>query len=64
MTYEEILQIPPYSLNKVKNKLLNRRLHELTNCHYEHCEAYQRMCDALDYDVTIQNEYHNIRFFR
>lgn len=63
MTYEEILQIPPYSLNKSeKTVLLNNRLFELTKYHYEHCEAYQRICDAQSFDITKPDNYDAIPF--
>lgn len=63
MTYEEILQIPPYSLNKSeKTELLNNKLFELTKHHYEHCEAYHRMCDALGYDTTKPGNFDDIPF--
>ncbi len=63
MIYEEILQIPPYSLDKSeKAELLNSRLGELTLHHYEKCEAYRRMCDAQGFDVNKSLNYCDLPF--
>lgn len=38
MTFDEILAVPPYSLNeREKEKLLTKRLVELTKLHQENC---------------------------
>ena len=43
MNINDILEIAPYSLNKMqKHALLNERLHELTRKHYAQCEAYRK----------------------
>ena len=53
MTFEEIVNIPPYSLNKEeKGKLLTERLIELTKLHQEHCPEYKRMLEAIDFDIN------------
>ena len=46
--YEEILKRLPYSLNKEdKRKLLNQRLRELTELHYEKCREYRNIVNVL-----------------
>ncbi len=63
MSFDEILTIEPYSLNKDdKKELLNKRLSELTRYHYENCDEYRRMLDAFHYDVTNKSAYENIPF--
>jgi len=48
MNFDEILEIPPYSLDKEqKTALLTRRLKDLTLHHLEHCDPYRRMMDSL-----------------
>lgn len=57
MEYSEILEIPPYSLEREeKQKLMCERLGELAKYHYENCEAYRQMVDFLQVDLdNIQN---------
>ena len=51
MTIDEILHIPPYSLDRdAKRKMLNERIGELTRYHYGHCELYRKMMDAVSLD--------------
>ena len=48
MSIEEILNIDPYSHGKeTKHKLLNKRLQALMRLHYEACEPYRKMMDAV-----------------
>lgn len=50
LTYEEILQIPPYSLNKqFKDKLLTEQLLELTRHHAQHCREYKNILNATKF---------------
>lgn len=63
MDLAEILNLPPYSLDKTqKRKLLNRRLHELTLFHYENCEAYRRMMNAIGLNRENLPEYDQLPF--
>lgn len=63
MTIDEILQIPPYSLDKEEKRvMLNERLHFLTKWHYEHCEPYQKMMDAYGLDINHLPEYDQLPF--
>lgn len=48
MEFEELLQIEPYSLNsREKERLLSRRLNELTRLHRENCPAYARILNSF-----------------
>ena len=54
MEFEELLQIEPYSLNRVeKEGLLLRRLNELTRLHREGCPAYARILDSFSWDIEV-----------
>ena len=63
MTIDEILHIPPYSLDRdAKRKMLNERIGELTRYHYEHCELYRKMMDAVGLDINNLPEYDELPF--
>jgi len=63
MTFEEIINIPPYSLNeKEKNELLTKRLAELTKCHKDRCLEYGKILDAIGFDVNKIDGYKDIPF--
>ncbi len=63
MTFDEIINISPYSLNQEeKEKLLTERLVELTKQHYEHCEEYKRMLDASGFEMDSLKSYKDIPF--
>ena len=63
MDINEILEIAPYSLSKEqKHSLLNERLHELTRKHYEHCEPYRKMMDAMGLDMNNLPDYEKLPF--
>lgn len=58
MSIDEILNIPPYSLDKEqKAALLNERLKELTSLHYRNCEPYRRIIDAEGIDIEALPDY-------
>ena len=60
--YEEILKIPPYSLNtEEKRKLLNQRLKELTKLHYEKCREYRNIVDVIGVEWNNM-QYEDIPF--
>lgn len=63
MTYEEILSIPPFSLDKLeKEKLLTERLVELTKLHQENCPEYARILEAIDFDIDKVQSYKELPF--
>ena len=63
MTFDEILSIPPYSLNEdEKGKLLTERLVELTKYHQERCSEYKMMLKATGYDVDSVRSYKDLPF--
>ncbi|MCR4691494.1 MAG: acyl-protein synthetase [Lachnospiraceae bacterium] len=63
MTFEEILEKPPYSLCKEeKEKLLTSRLTELTKLHREKCPEYRRILDAIGFDATDVRTYTQLPF--
>ena len=48
MTFAEMLNIPPYSLDREeKERVLTERLSELTEHHKRNCPEYARILDAL-----------------
>ena len=63
MDINEILEIDPYSLDKEqKHQLLNERLHELTLKHYNQCEPYRKMMDAMGVDMNHLPDYEKLPF--
>lgn len=63
MNIDEILNIEPYSLGKEqKRQLLNERLHELTRYHYNACEKYRRMMDAIGLQINNLPDYEDLPF--
>lgn len=63
MTYEEILNISPFSLDKQeKEKLLTERLVELTKLHQEKCLEYARILEAINFDVHKARSYKELPF--
>jgi len=63
MTIEEILNIPPYSLDKHdKSGMLNERLRHLTMHHYQHCPEYRRMINATNINIDHLPDYTELPF--
>jgi phenylacetate-coenzyme A ligase PaaK-like adenylate-forming protein len=63
MTIDEILNIPPYSLDKDdKRAMLNERLHQLTQHHYQSCAPYHKMMDAIGLDINNLPDYDALPF--
>lgn len=63
MTFDEMLNIPPYSLNtEEKKNLLTERLAELTRFHRENCPEYGRMLDAVGVDAASVRSYKDLPF--
>lgn len=60
---DQILEIAPYSLDKkAKRRLLNARMHALTRAHYDACEPYRRMMDAVGLDMNNLPDYDQLPF--
>lgn len=63
MTFDDIICIPPYSLDKEeKNKLLTERLVQLTQLHKENCPEYSRILDSLGFDLNGVKDYKDLPF--
>ena len=63
MTYEELLSIAPYSLNKQeKEKLLTERLLELTALHRKNCTQYADMLSSVGFSADACKSYKDIPF--
>jgi phenylacetate-coenzyme A ligase PaaK-like adenylate-forming protein len=63
LVIDEILQIPPFSLDKAeKEKLLTSRLLELTKRHIVNCPQYAAMMRGLGFDADKCASYYNIPF--
>ena len=63
MTFNEILRIAPYSLEKKeKEKLLTDRLLELTEHHKNNCREYARILKATGYDQSKVEDYRQLPF--
>lgn len=63
MTFEEILDISPYSLTKgEKEKLLTERLLELTRLHRKNCPEYARILESIGFDAGAVNSYRELPF--
>ena len=63
MTFEDIINIPPFSLNKEeKEKLLTERLCDLTALHQERCPEYRNMLDAIGFNYKRINSYKDLPF--
>ena len=63
MTFDEILSIPPYSLNaEEKGRLLTSRLMELTELHQNNCSAYKNILKAIDFEEEKVEFYKDLPF--
>jgi len=63
MTFDEIIDIPPFSFAKEeKDKLLTERLVELTKLHKQNCPEYGRILDCIDFDVDSVSSYTELPF--
>lgn len=63
MTYDELLNIPPYSLDKQsKRKILTERLVELTRYHIENCPEYADILQSIRYDESLIKSYEDLPF--
>ena len=63
MTFKELLQISPYSLDKTeKEKLLTERLVELTEFHRRNCPAYADILNTISYEKQRISSYKDLPF--
>lgn len=63
ISYDEVLNIAPYSLDKTeKEKLLSDNLIALTKAHYEKCGNYKKMLDALGVEPDKIKNYYELPF--
>lgn len=63
MTFEELLEIAPYSLNKAdKHQILDEILLDLTRHHYEHCNEYRKMLDSTGVKLDEIRHYEELPF--
>ena len=59
----QLPDIEPYSLDKSqKQAFLDKELSALTRKHYQHCEAYRNMLDAINFDVNAASNYYELPF--
>ena len=63
MTFEELLQISPYSLDRTeKEKILTERLIELTEFHRQNCPEYVDMLNTISYEKQKISSYKDLPF--
>lgn len=63
MTFDEILKIPPYSLDqKEKEKMLTERLVELTKLHQQKCPEYGRILDSMGFNADQVKSYRELPY--
>lgn len=63
MTFDDFLQIPPYSLGRAeKETLLTERLSELTEHHRANCPEYARILDSISYTGPQVKSYRDLPF--
>jgi phenylacetate-coenzyme A ligase PaaK-like adenylate-forming protein len=61
--FEEVFSLSPFSLDKEeKGRLFSEKLRQLTVLHYEKCEAYKRIIDAIGISPYRIAPYHEIPF--
>lgn len=63
INYDEILNIPPYSMDKEeKSRFLTGILKELSLHHYNNSMEYKRLIDGLGVDIAEIESYYDIPF--
>ena len=56
-------QLEPYGLDKGKKiELLTDELKDITQWHYEHCDAYRNILDAMNYRPEEVKSYYQLPF--
>lgn len=63
ISFEKILEVSPYSLEKArKEELLTRKLTALTEQHKEKCPQYKKILDSMSYDKEKISSYKDLPF--
>lgn len=63
MTYDDLLEIAPYSLDKEqKKKLLTKRLIELTKHHRNNCKEYNQILTSIGFTEDNIQDYSELPF--
>lgn len=63
MTFDGLLEIPPYSLDKEQKKtLLTERLIELTKYHRANCKEYNQILTSIGFDENNVQDYSELPF--
>ncbi len=63
MTFDELLSIPPYSLDWIeKEKILTARLIDLTKFHQKKCLEYAKILESIDFDINLIESYKDLPF--
>ena len=63
MTFEDFINIPPFSLSREdKEKALTERLLDLTKLHQAHCPAYANMLEAVGFNPDEAESYRDLPF--
>lgn len=63
LNFDELLEIPPYSMDKAeKSKYLTDVLKSLTEHHINNCSEYKNMMSGLQYDAENVKSYYDIPF--
>ena len=63
MSFEDFLEIPPYSLDREeKEKLLTKRLVELTRHHQKNCPEYRNILESIGFDADRVTSYKQLPF--
>ena len=63
MTYDELIEIAPYSLgHNEKHKILTERLKELTINHKKNCPEYASILKSIDFDINAIHDYEDLPF--
>jgi phenylacetate-coenzyme A ligase PaaK-like adenylate-forming protein len=63
MELPEILEIPPFSLDRSqKEQLLSNSLTKLSRHHYNNCMPFRKMMDSIEFDVHKDYSYYELPF--
>ena len=63
MTFDDIIKVAPFSLDKEqKEKLLTKRLTELTEHHRNNCPEYNRILESIGFRIEDVKSYTDIPF--
>lgn len=61
---DDFYKLEPYELDKERKvELLTRELKDITQWHYEHCEYYRNMLEAMNYRADEVQIYYDLPFF-